>query len=84
MAACLAASPWQPGSPLIIDDACEGGWVLVRAGTTLVGCTVLDIAGVPGTVALSIASWPDDGTAPVPPRGAAGQSTSATASGTAT
>jgi enediyne polyketide synthase len=84
VAACLAPSPWQPGGPLAIDDAHEGGWVLVRAGATLVACTVLDIAGVPGPVALSMATWPDDGMAPVARRGAAGQSTSASANGTVT
>ncbi|HEY6278598.1 MAG TPA: hypothetical protein VIX86_19980, partial [Streptosporangiaceae bacterium] len=57
MAACLSASPWQPGSPLAIDDACDGGWVVVRAGTTTVACTVVEIIGVPGPVALSMASW---------------------------
>ena len=76
VAACLAVSPWQPGSPLAIDDACEGGWVLVQAGPTSVACTVLDIAGVPGPVALSMATWPDDSPAPVQPHSAAGHSTS--------
>jgi hypothetical protein len=84
VAACLAPSPWQPGSPLAIDDAYEGGWVLVRAGATLVTCTVLDIAGVPGPVTLSMATWPDDGMAPVAGRGTEGQSTSASANGTVT
>jgi enediyne polyketide synthase len=57
MAACLTASPWQPGSPLAIDDACDGGWVVVRAGPTTVACTVVEIIGVPGPVALSMATW---------------------------
>ena len=83
VAACLAASPWQPGGPLVIDDACDGGWVLVHAGTTVVACTVLGIAGVPGPVALSMATWPDGGPAVPAPHGAAGQSTSAAANGSA-
>jgi acyl transferase domain-containing protein len=63
MADCLTASPWQPGSPLAIDDACEGGWVVLRAGPTTVACTVVEIIGVPEPVAISMATWlaPDAG-----------------------
>ncbi len=83
VAACLASSPWQPGTPLAINDGFEGGWVRVQAGTTTVACTVVEIAGVPGPVALSMATWPADGPAPIPPRGAAGQSAPAAANGSA-
>jgi enediyne polyketide synthase len=83
VAACLASSPWQPGTPLAIDDAFEGGWVRVQAGTTTVACTVVEIAGVPSPVALSMATWPADGPAPIPPRGTAGQSAAAAANGSA-
>jgi hypothetical protein len=73
VAACLEVSPWRPGTPLVIDDACEGGWVLVHGGTATAACTVVEIAGVPGEVAVSMATWPADSPAPLRPGGGTGQ-----------
>jgi len=63
VAACLLAAGWRPGTPLLLEDACEGSWIQLRAGQVTVACTLVDISGVPGPVAVALATWPVPGQA---------------------
>jgi hypothetical protein len=73
LAACLSAAGWRPETPLMLDDACEGGWIQVRAGQVTVGCVLADLSGVPRPVAIALATWPaPDRAALQPPARGAG------------
>jgi enediyne polyketide synthase len=70
IAACLAALGREPGTPLTVEDECDGGWIVVRSRDAAVACAVTEISGVPSPVAVSIASrlaqpGADGGTPPV-------------------
>jgi enediyne polyketide synthase len=56
IAACLAALGREPGSPCVVEDARDGGWITVRAPGLVAACAVTAIAGVPVPVCLAIAS----------------------------
>jgi enediyne polyketide synthase len=56
IAACLAALGREPGTPLTLEDACDGGWIVVRAAEAVVACAVTEISGVPAPVAMAVAS----------------------------
>jgi enediyne polyketide synthase len=58
VAACLAAAGWQPRTPLLLDDACAGTWLRVRAGHVTVACTIASMSGVAGLIAIALATWP--------------------------
>ena len=58
VAACLSAAGWRPEAPLLLDDACEGAWIQIRAGQVTVACTIANMSGVPRPVAVAIATWP--------------------------
>jgi enediyne polyketide synthase len=58
VAACLAAAGWQPRTPLLLDDACAGTWLRVRAGHVTVACTIASMSGVAGPIAIALATWP--------------------------
>jgi enediyne polyketide synthase len=80
--ACLLAAGWRPGTPLLLDDACEGTWIHLRAGQITVACTIADISGVPGPVAIALATWPvSDQAALKVPRGVAACYTPVAANG---
>jgi malonyl CoA-acyl carrier protein transacylase len=66
VAACLLAAGWRPGMSLRLEDACEGAWIQLRAGQVTVVCTIADIGGVPGPVAVALATWPVPGQAAQP------------------
>ena len=54
----LAAAGWQPRTPLLLDDACAGTWLRVRAGHVTVACTIASMSGVAGLIAIALATWP--------------------------
>ena len=56
IASCLAALGREPGTPLALEDACDGGWIVVRGPDVVVACAVTEISGVPAPVAVAIAS----------------------------
>ena len=58
VAACLSAAGWRPETPLLLDDACEGAWIQIRAGQVTVACTIANMSGVPRPVAVAVATWP--------------------------
>jgi enediyne polyketide synthase len=58
VAACLLAGGWRPGMSLRLEDACEGTWIQLHAGRIRVVCTIADISGGPGPVAIALATWP--------------------------
>ena len=53
---CLAALGREPGTSLALEDACDGGWIVVRSPDVTVACTVTEISGVPAPVAVAVAS----------------------------
>jgi hypothetical protein len=53
---CLAALGREPGSPCMLEDAYDGGWVAVRSDGVAAACTVTDISGVPTPVSVAVAS----------------------------
>jgi enediyne polyketide synthase len=56
--ACLAAAGWADTAPLQFDDAHDGGWIRVRAGSITVACTAATIDGIPQPVVIALATWP--------------------------
>jgi hypothetical protein len=73
IASCLAALGREPGTPLTLEDACDGGWIVVRAAEAAVACAVTEISGVPAPVAVAVASrLANSGTADRPPSGQRG------------
>lgn len=56
IASCLAALGREPGTPCALEDACDGGWIVVRSSGVVAGCAVTGISNVSAPVAVSIAS----------------------------
>jgi enediyne polyketide synthase len=54
VAACLAMAQAPAGEPVTFDRAAADGWALLEAGGVRVACTVVEITGVPGPVAVAI------------------------------
>jgi enediyne polyketide synthase len=53
---CLEALGRKPGSLCVLEDACDGGWVTVRAVGMAVACTVTEMCGVPAPVCVAVGS----------------------------
>jgi hypothetical protein len=51
---CLEALGRKPGSLCVLEDACDGGWVTVRAVGMAVACTVTAMCGVPAPVCVAV------------------------------
>lgn len=59
--AALTALGWVPGTPLRAEDACDAGWIVVRARGMAVASAVTRLSGVDAPVAVALASplpWP--------------------------
>jgi len=56
IASCLAALGREPGTPCALEDACDGGWIVVRSSGVVAGCAITGISNVSAPVAVSIAS----------------------------
>jgi hypothetical protein len=56
VAACLAALGRPPGTPVHAEAGRDGGWIVVRARDMAAACTVTEISGVRGLVAVAMAS----------------------------
>ena len=56
MASALAALGREPGTPLQAEDACDAGWIVVRARDMAVACAVTRLSGVDPPVAVALAS----------------------------
>jgi enediyne polyketide synthase len=54
VAACLARSGAPEDSPLVADDAAGTDWLRLSVGGATLACTVVEISGVPGQVAIAI------------------------------
>ena len=53
-AACLARAGSPPDAPLGFERAAADGWAVLAAGGTRLACTVVEVAGLPGPVAIAI------------------------------
>ncbi len=74
IASALAALGRAAGTPLRVEDACDAGWIVVRARDMAVACAVTQLSGVAAPVAVALASlltWP--GTAGPGPSGPGGR-----------
>jgi hypothetical protein len=61
IAAAMAALGRVPGTPLRAEDACDAGWIVVRARDVAVASAVTQLSGVDTPVAVALASllsWP--------------------------
>jgi hypothetical protein len=56
IASALAALGWAPGTPLRVEDACDAGWIAVRARDMAVASAVTRLSGVAAPVAVALAS----------------------------
>jgi enediyne polyketide synthase len=56
MASALARLGRVPGTPLRVEDACDAGWIVVRARDMAVACVVTRLSGVEPPVAVALAS----------------------------
>jgi enediyne polyketide synthase len=56
VAACLAALGRQAGAPCAAEPAGDGGWLTVRSAGIGVTCTIATALGIPGEVAVAVAS----------------------------
>ena len=65
--ACLTAAAWSGGTPLQLDDAHDGEWIRVRAGSITVACTATRIDGVPQPIVIALATWPGTAHQPADP-----------------
>ncbi len=65
--ACLTAAGWSGRTPLQLDDAHDGDWIRVRAGSITVACTAARIDGVPQPVVIALATWPGTAHHPADP-----------------
>ncbi len=65
--ACLTAAGWSGRTPLRLDDAHDGEWIRVRAGSITVACTAARIDGVPQPVVIALATWPGTAHHPADP-----------------
>ena len=54
VAACLARSGAPEDSPLVADDAADADWLRLSVGGATLACTIVEISGVPGQVAIAI------------------------------
>ncbi len=54
VAACLARSGAPEDSPLVADDATGTDWLRLSVGGATLACTVVEISGIPGQVAIAI------------------------------
>lgn len=58
VAACLAALGREPGAPCAAEPGGDGDWLTVRSAGIGVTCTIATVSGIPGQVAVAIASRP--------------------------
>jgi hypothetical protein len=54
----LAALGRAPGTPLRADDACDAGWIVVRAREAAAASAVTQLSGVDAPIAVALASLP--------------------------
>jgi hypothetical protein len=54
IAACLSMSGAPAGCPIVVRDIADDGWVLLSAAGADMVCTVVDVSGVPGPVAVAL------------------------------
>jgi enediyne polyketide synthase len=52
--ACLARAGAPADAPLSFERAAADGWAVLAAGGTRLACTVVEVAGLPGAVAIAI------------------------------
>ncbi|HMH93962.1 MAG TPA: hypothetical protein VK586_23135, partial [Streptosporangiaceae bacterium] len=53
-AACLARAGAPADAPLRFERAADDGWAVLAAGGARLACTVVEVAGLPGPVAIAI------------------------------
>jgi hypothetical protein len=59
VAGCLAALGREPGAPCAAEPAGDGGWLTVTSAGITVTCTIATVSGIPGQVAVAVASHPE-------------------------
>ncbi len=65
--ACLTAAGWSGRTPLQLDDAHDGEWIRVRAGSITVAAVAARIDGVSQPVVIALATWPGTAHDPADP-----------------